>query len=102
NPIFAERVAAAGLTWVGPPATAIRAMGDKAAARRLAARLGIAVVPGYDDPDQSDVALAAAASTIGLPLIVKPAAGGGGKGMRVVRDTAELPVALAAARREAA
>ncbi len=61
-------------------------MGDKAAARRLAAGLEIPVVPGYDDPDQSDRALRAAASAIGIPLIVKPAAGGGGKGMRVVRE----------------
>ncbi len=102
NPVFAERVVEAGLTWVGPPATAIRAMGDKAAARRLAASLDIPVVPGYDDPNQSDAAMSTAASTIGLPLIVKPAAGGGGKGMRVVRDMTDLPMALAAARREAA
>jgi len=102
NPIFAERVSEAGLTWVGPPATAIRAMGDKGAARRLAASLGIPIIPGYDGSDQSDAALATAASTIGLPLIVKPAAGGGGKGMRVVRDPADLPASVASARREAA
>jgi acetyl-CoA/propionyl-CoA carboxylase biotin carboxyl carrier protein len=101
NPGFADRVTDAGLVWIGPPAAAIRAMGDKAAARRLAAGLGIPVVPGYDDPDQSDATLAAAVATIGLPVIVKPAAGGGGKGMRVVRDAAELAGALATARREA-
>ena len=98
---FAELVLAAGLLWVGPPAKAIRTMGDKAAARRLAAELGIPVVPGYDGSDQSDEVLAGAAGALGVPLIVKPAAGGGGKGMRVVRDLAGLGEALAAARREA-
>ncbi len=76
-------------------------MGDKAAARRLAVSLGIPVPPGYDDADQSDPALVAAADRIGLPLLVKPAAGGGGKGMRTVRDRDRLPAELAGARREA-
>ena len=76
-------------------------MGDKAAARRLAASLGVPVLPGYDDPDQSDAALTAAAERIGYPLLVKPSAGGGGKGMRTVRDPAALADALASARREA-
>ncbi len=98
---FAEAVAAAGLRWIGPPADAIRAMGDKAAARNLARTLGIPVVPGYDGADQSDAALATAATTIGYPIIVKPAAGGGGKGMRIVREAGALPDALASARREA-
>ena len=98
---FAEAVIAAGIRWVGPPPEAIRAMGDKAAARRLAASLGVPVVPGYDDADQSDEALSAAALRIGLPVLVKPAAGGGGKGMRIVRVTDRLGDALAAARREA-
>ena len=101
NADFAEAVIAAGIRWVGPPPAAIRAMGDKAGARRLAARLGVPVLPGYDDPDQSDDALAAAARMIGPPLLVKPTAGGGGKGMRVVRELAALPDALASARREA-
>ena len=100
NADFAEAVAAAGLAWVGPPPAAIRAMGDKAAARRLAASLGVPVLPGYDDPDQSDATLTAAAKRIGYPLLVKPSAGGGGKGMRTVRDAAALPDALASARRE--
>ena len=99
---FAEHVIGAGLTWVGPPPTAIRAMGDKAAARRLAASLGVPIVPGYDGDVQDDDALRRAARRIGLPVLVKPAAGGGGKGMRVVRRAADLPEALAAARREAA
>ena len=98
---FAEAVIAAGIRWVGPPPEAIRQMGDKAAARRLAVRLGVPVLPGYDDADQSDEALSAAAQRIGLPVLVKPAAGGGGKGMRIVRDADRLGDALAAGRREA-
>jgi acetyl-CoA/propionyl-CoA carboxylase biotin carboxyl carrier protein len=101
NADFAERVATAGLIWVGPPPDAIRAMGDKAAARRLAASLGIPVLPGYDDPDQTDPALTRAARKVGYPLLVKPAAGGGGKGMRVVRDKTAFLDAVAASRREA-
>ena len=99
---FAEAVIAAGIRWVGPPPDAIRAMGDKAAARRLSADLGVPVLPGYDEADQSDAALAGAARRIGLPVIVKPAAGGGGKGMRIVRDLDRLGDAIAAGRREAA
>ena len=101
NATFAERVSAAGLTWVGPPPAAIRTMGDKAAARRLAADLGIPTPAGYDDADQSDATLAAAAVRIGFPVLVKPAAGGGGKGMHTVRAADELLPALAAARRAA-
>ena len=102
NAGFAEAVAAAGLIWIGPPPAAIRAMGDKAAARRLAVSLGVPVLEGYDEADQADAALTAAAERIGFPLLVKPAAGGGGKGMRTVREPERLPDALAAARREAA
>jgi len=102
NPNFAAAVAEAGLMWVGPPATAIAAMGDKASARQAAVRSGVPVLPGYDGAAQSDEALRAAAAEIGLPLLVKPAAGGGGKGMRVVRSGEALGDALAAARREAA
>ncbi|HEU4918356.1 MAG TPA: biotin carboxylase N-terminal domain-containing protein [Candidatus Limnocylindrales bacterium] len=101
NAAFAEAVETAGIRWVGPPPAAIRTMGDKAAARRLAASLGVPIVPGYDGADQSDAALARAARRIGLPLLVKPAGGGGGKGMRVVREPGRLKDALAAARREA-
>jgi excisionase family DNA binding protein len=101
NADFAQRVIDAGIRWVGPPPAAIRAMGDKAAARKLAASLGIPVPAGYDDADQSDEALTAAAERIGYPLLVKPAAGGGGKGMRTVRTPDRLAADLAAARREA-
>jgi acetyl-CoA/propionyl-CoA carboxylase biotin carboxyl carrier protein len=102
NTVFAEAVESAGIAWVGPPAQAIRAMGDKAAARQLAKELGVPTVPGYDGADQSDAALRRAAKRIGYPLLVKPAAGGGGKGMRTVRDPKRLHDALASARREAA
>jgi acetyl-CoA/propionyl-CoA carboxylase biotin carboxyl carrier protein len=98
---FAQRVEAAGLVWVGPPPNAIRAMGDKAAARRLAASLGVPVLAGYDDTEQDDDVLAKAARRIGFPVLVKPAAGGGGKGMRVVRDEAAFLDNVAASRREA-
>jgi 3-methylcrotonyl-CoA carboxylase alpha subunit len=101
NATFAEAVEAAGIRWIGPPPEAIRAMGDKAAARRLAASLGVPVVPGYDDADESETALRAAATRIGTPLLVKPAAGGGGKGMRILRDLSRLDDAVASARREA-
>jgi acetyl-CoA/propionyl-CoA carboxylase biotin carboxyl carrier protein len=101
NADFAQAVIDAGVRWIGPPPAAILAMGDKAAARRLATRLEIPIPAGYDEADQSDEALTAAASRIGFPLLVKPAAGGGGKGMRTVRDPDRLPVDLAAARREA-
>ena len=101
NPDFADAVIAAGMRWVGPPPAAIRAMGDKAAARRLAQQLGVPTVAGYDGDDQSDEALATAARQIGLPLLIKPSAGGGGKGMRTVRDLEGLPAAASASRREA-
>jgi acetyl/propionyl-CoA carboxylase alpha subunit len=89
NADFAEAVEAAGLTWVGPPAEALRAGGDKLEAKRLAREAGVPVVP-EGEPDE-----------IGYPLLVKAAAGGGGRGMRVVRSPDELDEALAAARREA-
>jgi geranyl-CoA carboxylase alpha subunit len=101
NAEFATAVEAAGLAWVGPPPAAILAMGDKAEARRLAVSLGVPTVPGYDEPAQDDVTLAAAARKIGFPLLIKPAGGGGGKGMRIVHTEDELTDALAASRREA-
>jgi acetyl-CoA/propionyl-CoA carboxylase, biotin carboxylase, biotin carboxyl carrier protein len=101
NADFAQAVIDAGIRWVGPPPAAIRAMGDKGEARRLATELGIPVVPGYDGKDQSDAGLETAATAIGYPVLVKPAAGGGGKGMRVVAAPERLLDALAGARREA-
>lgn len=101
NPDFAGAVSRAGMTWIGPPAAAIAAMGDKAQARREAHALRVPTVPGYDGADQDDATLAAEAARIGFPLLVKPAAGGGGKGMRVVHEPGALPAALASARREA-
>jgi len=102
DPDFARAAAAAGLVWVGPPAEAIAAVGDKAAARRAAAAHGVPVLPGYDGPAQDDATLVAAAEGIGYPLLVKPSAGGGGKGMRAVDGPAQLVDAISAARREAA
>ena len=101
NADFAAAVERAGLTWVGPPSSAIAAMGDKAAARRIASANGVPVTPGYDGDEDDDATLIAEATRIGLPILIKPSAGGGGKGMRIVRDAALLPDELAAARREA-
>jgi acetyl/propionyl-CoA carboxylase alpha subunit len=95
---FAEAVLDAGLTWVGPPPEAMRWLGDKQRARALAADAGIPVVPGASGDDDS---LLAAAQTLGMPLLVKASAGGGGRGMRAVDDLDQLPGALAAAHREA-
>ncbi len=99
NPLFSEAVADAGLVFIGPPAHVIRALGSKQAAKRLAQRAGVPVVPGYHGDDQS--ILLDEARTIGFPLLVKASAGGGGKGMRVVRSQAELSQALERARGEA-
>jgi 3-methylcrotonyl-CoA carboxylase alpha subunit len=100
NGDFAQAVADASLTFIGPPAAAHRAMGDKKAARRLMAAAGVPVVPGYDGDDQQDTRLGAEAAHIGWPVMIKPSRGGGGKGMRVVRSAAEFAAALPAARRE--
>ncbi len=101
NAALPEACEEAGLVFIGPPASAMRALGDKAAARQLAQRMGVPTVPGYDGEDQSDATLAREAAAIGWPLLVKPSAGGGGKGMRVVPSDDTLQEALAAARREA-
>ncbi len=98
---FAEAVLAAGIRWIGPPPDAIRTMGDKSTARGLARDLGVPTVAGYDGIDQSDEGLAAAAAAIGPPILVKPVAGGGGKGIRIVDSVDRLAAALASARREA-
>jgi geranyl-CoA carboxylase alpha subunit len=101
NAEFAQAVIDAGLVWIGPPPAAIRAMGDKGAAKRLARELDVPVLPGYEGPNQSDTACAEAARNIGFPVLVKAAAGGGGRGMRLARSMGELGAALAAARSEA-
>jgi acetyl/propionyl-CoA carboxylase alpha subunit len=98
---FARAVEDAGLIFIGPPAAAIERLGSKTGARRLMESAGVAVVPGETPDDQSDAALLAAASRIGVPLLVKPAAGGGGIGMKAVRALEDLPGALGQARREA-
>jgi acetyl/propionyl-CoA carboxylase alpha subunit len=102
NADLAEAVEHAGMRWVGPPAAAMRALGDKIAARRLAEAAGVAVAPGYAGDDLSDAALERAARRLGIPLLVKAAAGGGGRGMRAVDDLGDLEEALESARREAA
>lgn len=98
---FAEACAEQGLVFIGPPPAAIRAMGDKAAAKRRMRQAGVPCAPGYLGEDQSDDRLAAEARQLGFPLLVKAVAGGGGRGMRLVRSAADLPEALAGARREA-
>ena len=102
SPEFAEAVAAAGLVFVGPPPSALRAAGDKIEARRLAEAVGIPVTPGYAGVDLTDDTLEQEAIRLGFPLMVKAAAGGGGRGMRTVLSAPALPEAIAAARREAA
>ncbi len=94
NAGFAADVIAAGLAWVGPTPEAIQRMGDKLAAKALALELGVPTLPAVDDPAQ--------AAKVGYPLLVKAAAGGGGKGMRIVESPAQLAEAVASARREAA
>jgi len=99
---FAEAVLAAGLTWVGPPPEAMRALGDKVGARALAEQAGVPIVPGFAGPDLTDAALLRAAERLGPPLLVKAAGGGGGRGMRAVDSLGALPEAVASARAEAA
>ncbi len=101
NAAFARAVLDAGLVFVGPPPAAIEAMGDKAAARRRAAALGVPVLPGYDGAAQDDATLMRAAQAIGYPVMIKAVAGGGGRGMRLVRDAVQMHAALAGARSEA-
>ncbi|HET7712947.1 MAG TPA: biotin carboxylase N-terminal domain-containing protein [Thermoanaerobaculia bacterium] len=90
-----------GITFVGPTPEAIASMGSKAESRRLMQTLGVPVVPGYDGVEQDDGTLRAEAAKIGFPLLVKASAGGGGKGMKIVRSAPELPSAIESARREA-
>jgi len=102
NAEFADACAAAGVLFIGPPPSAIRAMGSKAAARALMQRSGVPLVPGYHGEDQDPARLVGEAENIGFPVLIKAVAGGGGRGMRVVAGPAEFAVALAGAKREAA
>ncbi|MFJ2024223.1 acetyl-CoA carboxylase biotin carboxylase subunit [Streptomyces sp. NPDC087897] len=101
NAEFAQACADAGLVFIGPPAAAIALMGDKIRAKETVAAAGVPVVPGSSGSGLTDAQLEAAAREIGTPVLLKPSAGGGGKGMRLVRDTAVLAEEIAAARREA-
>ncbi|MCX5198318.1 ATP-grasp domain-containing protein [Streptomyces sp. NBC_00249] len=101
NAAFAQACADAGLAFIGPPAAAISLMGDKIRAKETVKAAGVPVVPGSSGSGLTDAELAAAADGIGMPVLLKPSAGGGGKGMRLVRDAAVLAEEIAAARREA-
>ena len=102
NEDFAEACEAAGLTFIGPPAAAIRAMGSKSAAKALMARAGVPLTPGYHGEEQSPLFLQAQADSIGYPVLIKASAGGGGKGMRRVDAAEDFLPSLAACKREAA
>ena len=101
---FAQAVAEAGLTWIGPPSDVINSLGDKVAARRLAQASGVPVAEGIEE-DEGDAALASAIESMGLPVMIKAAAGGGGRGMRLLRSAEDAPdgleAAVGGARREA-
>ncbi|GGZ97540.1 3-methylcrotonyl-CoA carboxylase subunit alpha [Arenicella chitinivorans] len=101
NADFAEQCAESDLVFIGPPASAIRAMGSKSAAKALMEKAGVPLVPGYHGDDQSVEVLKAAADEMGYPVLLKAVAGGGGKGMRQVWDSSEFNVALDDAKREA-
>lgn len=101
NADFADACADAGLVFVGPPASAIRAMGGKSQAKALMERAGVPLVAGYHGADQDLPTLTAQSAKIGFPVLIKASAGGGGKGMRVVERAEELPAAIAGAQREA-
>lgn len=101
NPDFVDSVEAAGLTFIGPSAKAIRAMGLKDAAKVLMVEAGVPVVPGYHGADQDDALLAHEADKVGYPVLIKAVAGGGGKGMRLAESPGDFAQALASARSEA-
>jgi 3-methylcrotonyl-CoA carboxylase alpha subunit len=100
NAEFAKQCEAAGIIFVGPPASAITAMGSKSNAKQLMEKANVPLIPGYHGTDQSTEAFTTAAKKIGFPVLLKAAAGGGGKGMRVVNNAKEMESALAAAKRE--
>ena len=101
SPALAEALAGEGIIFIGPGTDALALMGDKINARNHVQGYGVPVVPGVSEPGLDDAALVAAAADVGFPLLIKPSAGGGGKGMQAVHDPADLPAALAAARRVA-
>jgi 3-methylcrotonyl-CoA carboxylase alpha subunit len=101
NPRFASACTAAGVTFIGPPPDAMERMGSKIAARAVAASAGVPIVPGETPGDQSDASIADAVRRVGFPVLLKPAAGGGGIGMKTIRDDASLLAVIAQARREA-
>lgn len=101
NADFARAVAKAGVVFVGPPPNAIDVMGDKAGSKRAMIAAGVPCVPGYQGADQSDATLIAEATKIGMPVMIKASAGGGGRGMRLVHDAKDLGEAIARARSEA-
>ncbi|AEQ98646.1 acetyl/propionyl/methylcrotonyl-CoA carboxylase subunit alpha [Xanthomonas oryzae] len=101
NATFAEACAHAGIVFIGPPAAAIRAMGDKSAAKALMQRAGVPLTPGYHGDEQAPAFLRAQADAIGYPVLIKASAGGGGKGMRRVDASAAFEDALASCQREA-
>ncbi|MGB1374039.1 MAG: biotin carboxylase N-terminal domain-containing protein, partial [Aequoribacter sp.] len=101
NAGFAKACAEAGIVFVGPPTLAIDVMGDKARAKRAMLKAGVPCVPGYQDDDQSTERLVSAAKDIGLPVMVKAAAGGGGRGMRLVHQECDLENAIHMAQSEA-
>lgn len=100
NADFAEACQQAGLTWVGPPPSVIRAMGDKSQAKRLMAEAGVPVIPGYQGEQQDEKTLETEAGRIGYPVLLKAVAGGGGRGIRRVDEPGQLAGAIASARRE--
>jgi propionyl-CoA carboxylase alpha chain len=101
NPRFAESVKSAGLVFIGPPADAVTTMGDKIASRELALKAGVPVIPGHNDALKDNEEALKVADDIGYPMLLKPAAGGGGKGMRIVESPEEMEHALSASRQEA-
>jgi 3-methylcrotonyl-CoA carboxylase alpha subunit len=102
NEAFAQACADAGIVFIGPPPTAIKAMGLKAESKRLMAEAGVPLVPGYHGADQDPALLKREAARIGFPVLIKASAGGGGKGMRIVDAVGDFDAALASCRREAA
>ncbi len=101
NPAFVEALEAEGITFIGPPAGAIRAMGDKIESKRLAAEAGVDTIPGHMQLIEDAEEAAKIAAEIGYPVMIKAAAGGGGKGMRIARDEAEAKSGFGSARNEA-